>query len=445
MAGAHPYGADGGHGADGDGGGGPLGEDERRELAELRSRLHTGRRWRSAFSAVLITLAALLAPLAAVAVWVSDEMANTDRYVRTVAPLASQPDVQAAVTDEVTRAIMARIDIDALLSQVAPSQRPEVKKALGALGGPVTSGLRDFVHGQVASFVASDRFAALWKQLNRQAHAAFIGALTGDTGTAVRVNGDTVVLDLAPIVAEVRKHLVDRGLTVAGRIPDVHAQYTLVKSENVKRVRTGFRVLQLMGDWLPVITVVLAAGGVLLARRRRRALVAAALAIAAGVAVLGIALAVFRIVYLENLPARTDERAAGAVYDQLIHFLRVTVRMVVVLCIVVALGAWLSGPGRWAVRLREGWESGIAAVREAVGVRSTGPVGPWVHRYRYAVRWFVVLVAAVVLLLWSFPTGMVIFWIAFATLGALAVVEFLDDRRSRPGATGRRAPPAPAH
>ena len=103
--------------------------------------------------------------------------------------------------------------------------------------------------------------------------------------------------------------------------------------------------------------------------------------------------------------------------------------MVVVLGVVVALGAWLSGPGRWAMRARTMWESGIAAVRQGAGLASTGAVGPWVHRHRHLLRWCVVLVGAVVLLLWSYPTGLVIFWIALAALGALGVLEFLDDSR----------------
>ncbi|MFJ2960369.1 hypothetical protein [Streptomyces sp. NPDC087270] len=406
----------------------PLGAGERAELDALRAGLPARHRLRSALSAVLIVLAALLAPLSAVAVWVADDMANTDRYVRTVAPLASKPEVQAAVATTVTDAVMQRIDIDTLLSQVAPDKRPGLKAALGALGGPITEGIRDLVHQTVASFVASDAFKTLWTQLNRRTHAAFIGALTGNSDSAVRINGDAVTLDLAPVVEQVKQRLVDRGLTVASHIPRVHTDFTLLESDDVKRARTGFRVLQLAGNWLPVVTVLLAGGGVLLAARRRRALVTAALAIAAGAAVLGIGLTVFRIVYLDHLPTDVDERAAGVVYDQIVHFLRETVRTVIVLGVVVALGAWLSGAGRWAARVRSVWESGLAAAREATGV-SLGPVGPWVHRYRHLLHWLVVLVAVVVLLLWSYPTGMVIFWIALAALAALAVVEFLDDRR----------------
>jgi hypothetical protein len=415
----------------GEGPGSPLGDDEQAELVALRSRFASRHRLRSALSAVLIVLAALLAPLSVVAVWVSDEMGDTGRYVKTVAPLASRPDVQAAVTGLVTDAVMKKIDIDALLSAVAPDERPQLKTALGALGGPITDGIRGFVHQTVATFVASDAFATLWTQLNRQAHAAFTGALTGDSGSAVRVKGDEVTLDLAPVVAQVKQRLVDSGFGLASHIPAVHTEFTLVKSDNVRQARTGFRVLQAAGNWLPAITVVLGAAGVLLATRRRRALAAAALAIAVGVAALDVALALFRIVYLGHLPASVDEQAAGTIYDQIVRFLRVTVRMVIVLGVVVALGAWLSGPGRWAVRVRTMWESGIAAVREGAGLASTGAVGTWVHRHRYALRWGVVLVAAIVLLLWSYPTGLVIFWIALVALFALAVVEFLDDSRHR--------------
>ncbi|MEC3994669.1 hypothetical protein VSR01_14505 [Actinacidiphila sp. DG2A-62] len=421
-----------GPGGDDGSGPGPLAAGERAELAALRRRFSPHHAWRAPLSALLITLAAVLAPLSAVAVWVSDEMADTHRYVATVAPLARQPDVRAAVTERVTDAITARIDLDALLSAAAPGQRPALKKALGALGGPITGGVRDLVRDAVARFVSSEQFARLWTQLNRHAHAAFTGALTGEGDTAVRVTGDEVVLDLAPVVAQVKRQLVDRGLTVAAHIPETRTDFTLVQSRDVRRVRTGFRALELAGNWLPAITVVLAGAGVLLAARRRRALVTAALAVAAGAAVLAVGLSVFRIVYRDHLPARTDERAAGAVYDQLVRFLRMTVRMVVTLGVVVALGAWLSGHGRRARRVRDVWESSVAAAREAAGVTTVGAVGPWVHRHRTALRWAVVVAACLAVLLWSDRTGQVVAWVAVAVVAALAVVEFLDE----PGARG---------
>ncbi|MFI0895913.1 hypothetical protein [Streptomyces sp. NPDC020983] len=415
----------------------PLGADERAELAAFRRRASGHPWWRTTLSALLVTLAAVLAPLSAAAVWVADEMGDTGRYVATVAPLARHPDVRAAVTDRVTDAAMAKIDLESLLAKTAPSDRPRLEQALGGLRGPLTSGIRDFVRQTVANFVASDAFARIWEQLNRQAHTAFTGALTGKDDTAVQVRGDAVVLDLEPVVAQVKERLLGRGLAAASVIPEVRTEYTLVRSKDVQRAQTGFRVLQIAGNWLPVVTVVLAAAGVLLAAHRRRVLVAAALGMAAGLAVLGIGLSVFRIVYLDHLPAGTNEAAAGAVYDQLTRFLRVTVRVVIVLGVLVALGAWLSGAGRWATRVRRAWETGIGGVRQAVGPSTTGPVGPWVHRHRYALRWAVVVGAGLAVLLWSYPTGQVVLWIALVAVGVLAVVEFLDEGGGGTAEAGR--------
>ena len=420
---------DGAHSGDDGGRAGPVSDDERAGLASLRSRFPPRHMLRSEMSAALIVLAAVLAPLCAVAVWVADQMGGTGRYVRMVGPPASRPDVRAAATDRVTDAVMGKVDLNTLRSSAAVTDRPKVSAALSPLRGRITGGIKDFVHRTAASFVASRTFATLWTQLSRQAHAAFTGTPTGGSGSALRINGDKVVLDLAPVVAQVKKRLVDRGLGVAAHIPAVRAQYTLVKSKGVRRARTGFRALQLLGKWLPAVTVVLAVVKVLLAVRRQRALVTAALAVAVGVAALGVTLALLRIVYLNNLPAGIDERVAGTDYDQLVGSMRVTVRMIVVLGVVVALSAWLSGPGRWAARARTVWESGIAVARGGAGLASTGAAGPWVHRHRYVLRWGVVLVGAVVALLWSCPTGLVIFWIAPATIGALGVVEFLDDTR----------------
>lgn len=418
---------------------GPPNGDKPAEVVAPRNRSGLRRRLRVFLSALLITAAAVLAPLSAIAVWVADEIGVTDRYVATMAPLASDPDVQAAVTDRATDAIMTKVDLDALLSGMAAADRARLTAALGGASGPITRGVRNFVRETVAAFVAGDSFAAVWKQFNREVHTAVTGAISGDNDPAVRLRDNAVVLDLAPVVARVNRQLVERGLAVASRVPPVPTEFTLVKSRDAEQVRAAFRVLRLAGNWLPPLTVVLADAGVLLAVRRRRALVAAALAIAAGVAVFGTGLALFRIVYLEDLSAHANSRAAGAVYDQIVRFLQVNVRTIVVLAIVVALGAWLSGPGRWALRARRMWVLGIAAARAASGLASTGPLGAWVHRCRCALRWGAVLVGAVVLVLWPYPTVLVTCWIGVVTVATLAVIEFLGDRRP-PRAAGVTAP-----
>ncbi|MFD5628425.1 hypothetical protein [Streptomyces sp. NPDC127072] len=410
--------------------------DAQQELADLRARVAeletrgpkaSRHRLRALFAALLIVLAAVFTPLSAVASWASDTVGDTDRYVKTMEPLASDPDLRAAVANRVTDAVMQRLDVETLLASVEPADRPLAGKALDALSGPVTTGITDFVHGVSLKFVSSDAFATLWTQLNRRAHAAVEKALTGSGGGAVKLTDDAVTIDLAPVIDQVKQALVDNGLAVAAKIPEVHTDFTVMTSESIGKAQKGFRLLQLAGFWLPVLTLLLAAGGVLTAVRRRRALVTTALAVAAGAAVLGLALWVFRALYLDGLPDGVSQPAAGAVFDTLVRFLRTTVRMVITLGLIVALSAWLTGEGRAAARVRAAWTGGIGAVRDATGFEA-GPIGERVNRAKTWLNWTVVAVAAATLLAWNHPTAAVTVWIALGALLALALVEFLDDR-----------------
>nr|WP_189263485.1 hypothetical protein [Streptomyces fuscichromogenes] len=408
--------------------------DDVRELRARVAALESERarpprhRTRSFLAVVLIILGCLLAPLSVVASWAADEVGDTDRYVSTVAPLASDPDVQNAVANRATDALMSHLDLPALLADVAPADRPRLQQALGGrLGDALEGAVRSFVHDKARQVAASDAFRTVWTDANRRIHSSLDKALTGSGGGAVQLTGDTVTLDVGPLVDQVKQRLVDAGLTPAEHIPAVHTDFTLARSDQVGKVRNYVRLLQLAGNWLPVLALLLVAAGVLLAVRRRRALVTACLGVAVTTGLLGIGLRVFRVFYLDRLPASVSPGAAAAVYDALTHFLRTGVRMVVALGVVVALAAWLTGPGRYAGLVRGLWTSGIGAVRgtaDHAGLR-TGPVGPFVRRYRGWINWILVAVAVLVYLLWSFPTGWVVIGIALCLLFALAVTEFL--------------------
>ncbi|MFF3846373.1 hypothetical protein [Streptomyces sp. NPDC002328] len=416
-------------------------EAERRESRPPRHRV------RSVLAVVLIVLGCLLAPLGVVAAWTADTVGDTDRYVQTVRPLAADQDIQKAVAVRVTDAVMGHLDLTDLLEGVAPEQRPLLQKALGKLGNSLEDAVRSFVDDKTQAVVASDAFQRIWVDANRRVHAAVDKALTGSGGGAVKVENDTVTIDLAPVVEEVKQRLIDDGLTVAEKIPEVHTSFTVLRSEKIGEAQTYFRLLQLAGVWLPVVAFLLVVAGVLLSAHRRRTLIVSALCFAFATLLLGVALTVFRVVYLDALPANVSQAAAGTVYDTLTRFLRTGVRVVVALGIVVALAAWLTGPGRRAGLVRGMWHSGIGAVRttaDHAGLR-TGPVGPFVDRYRTWITWILVAAAALTYLLWSYPTGWVVVGLALALLFALSVVDFLAPVPQTPPAPAvpRKSPGAP--
>ncbi|MFE1546930.1 hypothetical protein [Streptomyces sp. NPDC058718] len=420
----------------------------RARIAALEAGAETPRpprhRLRSFCAALLIVIGCVLTPLGIVASWTSDIVGDTDRYVQTVTPLASDPDVQAAVANRVTTAVMEHIDLNSLLEGVAPDQRPLLEKALGKLGDSLESAVGSFVHDRAQDVVASSAFETIWTDANRAIHTSLDRALTGSDDGAVKIETDKVTIDLAPVIDRVKERLVDSGLTVAGKIPEVHTDFTVVQADDIGKVKTGFSLLQLMGVWLPVISVLLVAGGILLAARRRRALVAGALGVAVAAVVLGVALTVFRTVYLNALPSGTSPAAAGAVYDTLVRYLRTSVRVYATLGVLLAIAAWISGPSRPATLARGLWDSGISATRataDRAGLR-TGPVGPFVRRYRTWITWILVAAAAVACVFWPHPTGWVVVGLALGLLFALAVVAFLAEE-SHEGHEGHEKEPRP--
>jgi hypothetical protein len=423
----------------------------RAEVADLRSQVSTvaaapmeqpvaptpsrprRQRWRSAVATLLIVIGCILAPLSVVAVWTKNLVTDTDRYVTTVAPLASDPAIQNAVADKVTAEIFTHLDVAGITNQAvdALAERglpPLIANQLHALSQPLASGVQGFVRDEVGKVMASDAFADAWLTANRAAHSALVAAMTGETREGVTVENDTVSINLGPIIQEVKQRLIDRGFELASRIPNVNPSFVLVQSDYIAQARGAFNLLNAIGNWLPVVALFLLAIGVYVAKGHRRALMGVGLGLAGGMVVLALAIALFRTIYLNELPLGVLTRdAAASFYDTLVRFLRLGLRMVLVLGLVIALAAFFTGRSVTAVRARAGLTKGIGWLRggaEKAGFR-TGPVGAWVYTYKRVLWIAVIAIAALVLVFWDQPTGKVIIGITIGVLVALVIIEFL--------------------
>jgi hypothetical protein len=390
-------------------------------------------RWRTIVATLLIVVACVLAPLSVVAIWTRNQVTNTDRYVATVTPLASDPAIQNAIADQITAQVFTYIDIKGLTTQAVDALAgrglsPDVADQLQAFAVPIANGVQSFTRSQVGKVVESDAFADAWVQANRVAHEQLVKALTGEGGGAVTVENDTVSLNLSAFIQTVKQRLVESGFTLAARIPEVNASFVLFQSADITRARNAFNLLNTLGIWLPIITLVLLVIGVYVAKDHRRALIGAGLGIAVGMVVLALGLTVFRAIYLDAVPATVlPHDAAAVLYDTIVRFLRLGLRTILVLALVVAAGAFLTGQSVTAVRTRQGLTGAIGWLQgsaEQAGWR-TGPVGSWVFAHKRALRIGAVAAAALTLVFWDRPTGKVVIGLTVALLVALAVIEFL--------------------
>ena len=241
------------------------------EVAELQARLDRRAVWRlrarRAGLTLLLVLGCGLVAMSLIAVYVRVTVLDTDRYVETMAPIADSPDVQQAVAERLDVAIASRVDYAALLSEALPDQADPLAPALAGA-------LRQAVRSRVDAFVASDEFAGLWVEANRRAHSRVVALVTTGESGRLRLDDDTVYLDLGPAVDRVRSGLQERGLDrLAGAIPpSVDGRVTLLQSEGFVKARRGVDLIEGLTIVLPILALLCLAGHVALSRPRRRGL-----------------------------------------------------------------------------------------------------------------------------------------------------------------------------
>jgi hypothetical protein len=425
----------------------------RAEVADLRhQRAQAGRErrkrpggWRAPVSAVLIVLGCVLAPISVLGVWAANQVSNTDRYVANMAPLISEPPIQHALSAKITAQITSRLDVQAIANQAATqasaARLPRLANLLHNFSGQIASGVNSAIATAVARVVESPAMAAAWTRANRIAHAGIVRVLSGQGGGAVDVVNNQVVLNLGPLITQAKQQLSAQGLTIVNSIPNVSATFPLFEAPNLAKAQQGYRLITTLRWVLPVLAIVLLALGVYVARGHRRALIGAALGLAASMLVLGIALDIARVIYLNSVPKNVlPSDAAGALYDTLIRFIREGLRALLVVGLVVAIGAFLTGPSVTAVRTRKAVVSGIDWLRargEQAGVR-TGPVGEWTGAHKNLLRIGAIALIALIFVLLGPPDVGEVITLVVVLLVLLGLIELVGGRPEPPRAVPQR-------
>jgi hypothetical protein len=427
-----------------------LSQDERAELQRLRTEVTELRdrqarmvprhrfSWRTPVAAVLIVIGCLLAPVSVLAVWGANEVSSTSRYMANIEPLIHEPSVQNALTDKVTNEITSHLNVTGYTNQAASlltdKGLPRVGALLKTFGPALTSAVTGFIHTQVHKLVTSARFAQTWIKVNTVAHQTLVNALSGHTG-AIAVSNGQVTIDLAPFIAIVKQSLAGRGFTLINSLPTFHPTLRLFSARQLVKAQTTYRLLNDLKIALPILALLLIALGVYVARGHRRALIGAGLGFAASMLLLGAVLLVIRGIYLNSVPNSVlPSDAAADIFDTVVRFIRTALRTLLVLGLVVATGAFLTGPSVSAVRTRGAITSGFAWIRRA-GERegvSTGPVGRWTYAHRTALRVCAVGLAAILFVFWGHPTAVVVIVLAVLLLVVLGLIELIGRPPAEP-------------
>jgi hypothetical protein len=373
-----------------------------------------------------------------IGVWGINQVTNTNRYIENIEPLIHEPAIQNALTDKVTAAITSKLNLVSYTNQAAAELNSKgltrVSALLKSFGPSLASAVAGYVHTQVHKIVTGPRFARLWIQVNTAVHTALVNVLSGQS-KVVGVQNGKIVIQLAPIIDAVKQDLVAQGFSLVSKLPPIHVTLAVYSAVGLEKAQKLYKLANDLKILLPILTLVLLAAGVFVARRRRRALIGAGLGFAASMLVLGLGLLLFRSIYLSKIPSsELPPDAASALFDTFVRFIRTALRTLLVVGLVVAAGAFLTGPSAAAVRTRGFFTSAFSWVRGAgdrQGV-STGPVGRWTYAHRKGLRIGAVALAALIFVFWGRPTAVVVIVLAVLLLVVLGLIELIGRPPARP-------------
>jgi hypothetical protein len=354
-------------------------------------------------------------------VFVRNELLSTDAYVSTVAPLADDPAIQAAVADRVSQRLIERTDVNQRVKQALPAKA-------GFLATPITAGLQNVTEQITLKAVQSPHFHTLWIAANRSSHKQLVALLTGSREGAVQLRNGEVTLDLSQVESQAKKALDARGITVFDKVSSSNApQLVLFRSTQVARAQRLTRFLDRLALVLPIVTLLCFAGSVLLNRDRRRGLVRAATGLALSMALVLVVASVARNRYLSSLDPSQSKAAAAAVIDAVSALLLDSVRTLAIAAAVVAIVAAVIGNRRvraWLdTRSRPGWMTG-------------GPVHAFVVAHRRGLQWGALGAGLLILVVWNQPTVMVAVIVVLVALALAGIVGLYAGQRPVPAPIG---------
>ena len=385
---------------------------------------------------VLVVLAAILIPVSVLSVWAIRTVTNTDQYVETMAPLARNPVIVDGLATRATDALFSTHIVQNKVTDALP-------KSAKPLVAPIVNEVHSYVYGLALKVFSSPKFGKLWDTLNRHSHEAVINILTGkQTPLQKKVaKGGQIAINLSPTLNTLISDLDAHGVTLFNPLKAVSTQgvsFTVVSKQQVSKFSGLFNLVVKFKWIIPVVALVLAILAVALAMERRKTL----LRLAVGVALMSLlvlaGLSAGRGIFIgQAAGGGFNSQGAAAVWDTVLRFLKSDLRWTLLSSVLVAFGAWLAGPARYAVWIRKTCASGgrwVAAQARALSsgtgraAAESGRVrrtGGWIVEHLNGLRIVGVVVAGLILVFGGNITGWSLLVIVIVLAVYLGVLQLI--------------------
>ena len=400
-----------------------------------------GSRLRNILVVVLVVLSCLAVAVTGVAWWAHYTVLNTDGYMKIVGPVGKDPEAIASLSDYIAGQIITATDLQQRATEALP---PKAQ----FLAGPITDALEGFITKGTTKVLSSPQAYDLWLKVNEVAHEKIVALLRGETTNAY-IQGSDVKLNTLPLISQVLVWLdgklpgalgtrfsppviapatppdeaIQQVSAWTGRtLPADFGQVTLLQNDSLGAAQTAVRWFDTLVWVMLVVTILLVAVTIWLSRHRRRTLIELGIGVA-------IALILTYVIAKQGSDAIVSSIVSGgglgAVRDVVNASLDPLTKLtiwIVVIGVVVAVAAWLSGRRDVQVAVVTAGKRVARAPEDAVVAES--PITVWVERYAHWLR-IAGVVAGVILLLFATSSWLgILLWVVVILLYE-GVISFL--------------------
>jgi hypothetical protein len=423
---------------------------DRRDVWDTRRR--RARRW---FVGALVALFSIGAVASLIGVWAKRTALDTDSFVRTVRPLPQDPDVSRALAAFINEELFVTLDIDQRARDALPEN-------LQFFVGPLESIVRNYARDAIVTVLNSDQFERIWNDAVTTAHRLTLRVLDGDDPPGVVRRDGEVVLDILPAMHDILQRIIAQGPGFLGNVElpdldenaargeirrqlsdrfgvDLPADFGQIPVFQEDRLSEASDTVHLLGRLVIatiIVTILFGAGALLLSTGRRRTI----LQIGLGVAIATyLVFTILRVVVddLVDLVQEGDNRAAARAAASIVsRGLRDGAWYLLIAGLLVAIGAYLAGPGRGATWVRRRtvalarWARGEAEMG-ADALSGTG-VGRWIEANLDGLRLGGVVVGFALLLLVDHSWTGVIVLLLFLAAYEIGLTLYSRTRATEP-------------
>lgn len=385
----------------------------------------TDKQWgvRSIAAVLIFVIAAALTPLAMLGNWGHATVVNSEQFLATVGPLAESPQVQAAVSEAVSAAIVKQVDTTSIVGDFLGGLLNNDQLS-ASLSAPIAAGVNKLIGEIVQGFIASDAFQKVWVTLAGATQKSVVAILQGGNEGPVQMQGDQVVLDISDLLTAVQSQLVAQGVSLADKVtvPASDRQIVLFEAPVVAQLQFVYSLTSPILQWFPLLMAILFGLAITLARRRPRMVLAVGIALVVTGGLTTWALGVGKTFFVDQLAGTVFGGASGVFWDTLLNYLMTGLQGLMIFGVVVAIAGWFAGSSRPAKNVRAHMVAGLTELGSNLPENG---LSTFLRERADTVRWVITAVTVFILVVGSVMSLTHMIWVLLLAGGLFTLLQVL--------------------